>query len=87
MTAIYSTNYQLATTTANGFPTYDDLMAAVKHISDVMGTLETPTICHGDDCKHCFAVRAEWTEIWDTVHRILDPDFKERWVEVTGDNP
>ena len=63
------------TTTASGYPTYDDLMEAIRHISDVLGTDETiPGEYH-----------YEWMEIWDTVHRILDPDFKERWV--TGDTP
>ena len=65
------------TTTANGYPTHDELMEAIQHISDVLGTDE---MIPGE-------YRYEWTEIWDTVHRILDPAFKERWVEVTGDNP
>ena len=62
-------------TTASGYLTYDDLMEAIQHIADVLGTDET---IPGE-------YRHEWTEIWDTVHRLLDPDFKERWV--TGDTP
>ena len=87
MTTIWTNIPAPTTTTANRYPTYDDLMQAVQHISDVMGTPDTMNICHGMDCDRCAGYHVEWTELWDTVHRLLDPDFKERWVEMPGDNP
>ena len=75
MTTTITMNYPPDVTTAGATPLYDDLMQAILHIADVLGTDET---IDGDH-------RYEWTEVWDTVHRLLDPDFEERWVP--GDNP
>ena len=85
MTTLLSYPAIHTSTSAFGYPTYDDLMAAVQHIYNVMGEPDTMNICHGMDCDRCAGYHVEWTEIWDTVHRLLDPDFKERWVEMPGD--